>query len=307
MGIIRVKAAPIFALALSVLLFAVSLRPASTLSSAFPFDNDTLTYEIRGQDYVAYYNGSRVGYPIEIDLSHKIVNHTGNWFFANVSLVLREPAIMLPLNVTGARNWTAVVHYYADSGEIRRLYLPNRVNWSDLSDTFVSDLLFIPQQTIPGATVYWTYPHGHSDEWTEIGYPVGLGPPHLVGPISLDTVGMTLSSHYKYNGTITPSTDVLSSEFFGEGYWEWSLGFLTHLYFDYTRMINPSRPQNHNATRVDITGTISLVNCSLADTPIPYVPTWPTTPAIPGFSMAAVLVGLLAAIVPLAIIRKRRQ
>lgn len=307
MGIIRVKAGPIFALALSALLLAVALRPAYALSPAFPADDDTLTYEIRGQDYVTYYNGSRFSYPIEIDLSHKIVNHTGNWYFANVSITLREPAIMLPLNVTGARNWTAVVHYYANSGEIRRQYVPNRMNWSDLSDTFMSDLLFIPQQTIPGAIVYWTYPHGHSDEWTEIGYPVALGPSHFVGLIGLSTVGMTLSSHYSYNGSITASTDVLSSEFFGEGYWEWSLGFLTRLYFDYTKNINPSRSQNHNATRVDITGTVSLVNYSLAETPIPYVPTWPTTPAIPGFSMAAVLVGLLVALVPLAIIRRRRQ
>jgi hypothetical protein len=302
-----VKAVPIFALALSVLLFAVALRPISALSPAFPADNDTLTYEIRGQDYVTYYNGSRFSYPIEIDLSHKIVNHTGNWYFANVSITLRQPAIMLPLNVTGARNWTAVVHYYANSGEIRRLYVPNLMNWSDLSDTFVSDLLFIPQQTIPGAIVYWTHPHGHSGEWTEIGYPAELGPSHFVGPISLSTVGMTLSSHYSYNGSIDASTDVLSSEFFGEGYWEWSLGFLTKLYFDYTRIINPSRSQNHNGTRVDITGTISLVNYTLADTPIPYVPTWTTTPAIPGFPVEAVLAGLLITLTASVVIRKRHR
>lgn len=307
MGITRVKVIAIFALVLSALLFAVALPPTSAAHPAFPADNDTLTYEIRGQDYVTYYNGSRFSFPIEIDLSHKIVNHTGNWYFANISLTLRKPAIMLPFNVTGARNWTAAVHYYANNGEIRRLYIPNRINWSELSETFMSDLLFIPQQTIPGQTVYWLSPLGGSHEWAEVGLPVELGPSHTVGSMTLSTVGMLLNSRYQFNGTVTAGTDVLSSEFSGEGYWEWSLGFLTRLLFDYTEIINPNCARNHNATRVDIMGTCTLVSHTLADTPIPYVPTTTTTPPIPGFPIEAVLIGLLIALLPLVFIRKRRQ
>lgn len=301
------KAISILALVLSALLFAVALRPTCAGHPAFPADNDTLTYEIRGQEYVTYYNGSRLGYPIEIDLSHEIVNHTGNWYFANVSLTLNEPGIMLPLNVTGARNWTALVHYYVNSGETRRLYIPNRINWSELPETFMSDLLFIRQQTIPGQTVYWILPHGDSNEWMEVGFPVELGPIHIVDSMTLSTVGMLLSSRYQYNGTVTASTDVLSSEFTGEAYWEWSLGFLTRLLFDYTETINPNFALNHNATQVDTIGTCTLVSYTLADTPIPYVPTTSTTPPIPGFSIVAILVGFLVALVPLVVIRKRRQ
>jgi len=306
-GATRVKVRSTSVLVLSALLFAAALRPASAAHPAFPADNDTLAYEIRGQDYVTYNNGSRFSYPIEIDLSHKIVNHTGDRYFANISLTFRKPPILLQLNLTGVLNWTVLVHYYADSGEIRRLYTANRLNWSELSGAFMSDLLFIPQQTVPGETVYWIWPQAESEEWTEFGVPVDLGPIYTVGSMGLSTVRMLLNARYQYNGTVTTSTDVLSSQFFADGYWEWSLGFLTKLSFDYTKTINPNCLPNHNATQLWFVGTCSLVSYALADTPIPYVPTTSTTPPIPGFSPASILLGLLVALVSLSIFRKRRH
>jgi hypothetical protein len=304
-----VKAVPLFALALSVLLIGLAIQPAAALNPAFPADHDTLTYDIHGTIDIYYLNGTHASYPLQMTLTHTIVNHTGYYYFANLSISITQPADYLGLNASHPSNdiWFPLVHYYKDNGETRLLYTSvNPANWSQFSDNFIYDFFFIPKQATPGETVYWCL-SGDSDSWTEIGFPIGLGANHVVGPVSLSTVGMAFSMNYVYNGTVTASTDTLSRAMSVEVYWEWSLGFLTKLHFDSTEDVNPDYSGNHGATQVDITATMSLTSFSLADVPIPYIPTTTTLPPIPGFPMAAVLVGLLVALVPLAIIRKRRQ
>jgi hypothetical protein len=307
-GIFRVKTVPILAVVLSALVFACAVHPMAAANPAFPADNDTLNYELRGTATVGYYNGSHASYPIEIDMSHKIVNHTGNWYFANMTMTFREPSMMLPPNTTEVKTWMPLVHYYANNGETHRLYTDvDRDNWTDIYDTFMTDLFFIPKQTTPGKILYWTLPGAHSDGWSELGFPVGLGPTYPVGALTLNTMGILMKYHYQYNDTITPSVSTLTLDVAAELDWEWSLGFLTKMDLDVDKTLNPGYSGYHNATTLQVSATFSLVDFNLADLPIPYIPTTTGIPTIPGFPIAAVLVGLLVALVPVIIIRKRRQ
>jgi hypothetical protein len=113
--------------------------------------------------------------------------------------------------------------------------------------------------------------------------------------------------HYQYNDTITSSVSTLTRDVAAELNWEWSLGFLTKMDLDIDKTLNPGFTGYNNATTLQVSATFSLVGFSLTDFPIPYVPTTIGIPPIPGFPIAAVLVGLLVALVPLIVIRKRRQ
>jgi hypothetical protein len=304
-----VKAASLFALALSALLVGLVIGRVGAVNPAFPADHDTLTYDVHGNGDVYYHNGTHASYPIQATMTHTIVNHTGNWYFANMSVSVTQPADLLHLDALHPSYdvWSPMVHYYQNNGDIRRLYLSvNPDDWTDFySDSFVYDFLFIPQGTTPGETVYWCM-SGDSDSWEEIGFPIGLGTPYVIGSTSLSTVGMAFEMNYVYNGTVTTGPTTLGTQVSVEAYWEWSLGFLTKMNFDMSQQLN-YKSSVHNATQVDITTTIGLTGYSLADVPIPYITTTTTIPPIPGFPAVAVLIGLLIALVPVVLLRKRRQ
>jgi hypothetical protein len=87
--------------------------------------------------------------------------------------------------------------------------------------------------------------------------------------------------------------------------WEWSLGFLAHASFDVYVNLNPNYAGNGNLTNFNIEGSITLTD---AMTTAPVQPgAWDAAPAIPGFPIEAVLMGLFAALVPVVLVRKRRK
>ncbi|MFX1562331.1 MAG: hypothetical protein ACFFDP_03375 [Promethearchaeota archaeon] len=299
------KKTAIFALVLSAFLLVFSITPASALNPAFPANGDRLDYEIRGQVDGVNTTGPNYSYPIEFDMSHLIVNHTGITYFANVTILMKEPADLFHLAPEGNETFFCLAHNYSSSGQVRYMYQINPLDWDEWAPYYSLDYFFIPQQTQIGDTVFF----GTYDEYAEsiymYGIPMGVGPNMVVGTTTLSTVGGFFEYQYHYLGTVDNSISTIDMEIKASFYWEWSLGFISHVRFELYENLNPNYEYNYNITQVNAWGTLNLTSYSLTDTPIPATFTLPT--GIPGFPIAAIGAGLLVALVPTIILRKRRH
>lgn len=301
------KKLPFLTIALCALIFIFGLSPAAALDPAFPADNDELVYEIRGAYDAVNTTGPDINYPIEFDLYHLFVNHSGNYYYVNMSIFMKEPATLLGLDPAGNWTWMSLCHYYVNDGATRYLYSNNPYNWSELATSFLLDIFLIPKGTEPGDTVVMGT--GGSTSWTGFELPVGPGTPLVVDSTTLYTVGMNFTYETHWTGPITGSVSMIDMVLSAYIEWEWSLGFLTRISFDLYENLNPNYNGNYNITSVIVNGDFTLVDYTLTDTPSgPYTPTIPTLPTgIPGFPIEALAIGMLLALVPIILIRKRRR
>jgi hypothetical protein len=219
---------------------------------------------------------------------------------------MKEPADLLHLGPAGNETFFSLAHNYSSNGQVRYMYTINPYDWDEWSTDPYLDYFFIPQQTQVGDTVFFGY-YDTSDEDTYwYGIPMGIGPNIVVGATTLSTVGGSFEYQYHYYGTVDNSVSTIDMEISAEFYWEWSLGFLAYCRFELYENLNPNYEYNYNITQANAWGTLNVTSYSLTDTPIPATFTLPTT-GIPGFPIAAIGAGLLVALVPTIILRKRRH
>jgi hypothetical protein len=301
-----VKKIPFFAIALCTILLVITLRPAAALDPAFPADGDILEYEVRGQVDGVNTTGPNYSYPIEMDISHEIINHSGNTYYANITILMKEPADLLHLAPEGNETFTSLAHNYTSGGATRYMHYINPFDWSEMDPSYSLDYMFIPQQTQVGDTVFFGAYDYMSEQIYMYGIPMGYGPSMLVDTTTISTIGGQFDYQYHYLGTVTGGTSTIDVEVSAKFYWEWSLGFISCVRFDLYENLNPNYQYNYNITSVNAWGTINITGYTLTDTPIPMtITTLPT--GIPGFPIAAIGAGLLVALVPTIILRKRRQ
>ncbi|MFX1562856.1 MAG: hypothetical protein ACFFDP_06075 [Promethearchaeota archaeon] len=298
-----------FALVLSALLLVFSSRPAAALDPAFPADGDTLVYELRGSVDGVNTTGPNYHYPIEFDLSHEIVNHSGITYYANISVLMKEPADLLHLDPAGNETFFSLAHNYSSSGQTRYMHITYPLDWSMMDPSYYLDFFYIPQGTEAGDTVYMGYYDDYYEYLYMYGVPMGPGPSYTVDSTTLGTVGGSFEYKMFYEGPVDSSVSMISMEIGVSFYWEWSLGFLTFFTFNLHENLNPNYEYNYNITSVDAWGTFNLTDYTLTDTPSTPIITTPTTPTtgIPGFPIAAIGAGLLVALVPTIILRKRKR
>ena len=303
------KLLPILAISLCALLLLSLGRPIAA-NPSFPADGDTFEYDVAiSMTGVNASTGPNYSETYSLDYDVEIINHTGDFFWANHTTTYPNDPIYYPYNGTTQGMGTA--HYYPSTG-IPLMYSPmDSSNWSaGVYPGWVSDFMFIESGTQPGDTItmgYGSHATGalpYSGYYTLFDMPVGPGTPLVVSGVTLSTVmvGLTYEDHYNSSNPTYTYWD-MTAEF--NVSWEWSLGYLAEVQFDIYLNLNPNYPPNLNLTNFNIEGSMTLVS---ADTDDPISPgPWEAAPAIPGFPIEAVLMGLFAALVPVVLIRKRRK
>jgi hypothetical protein len=314
------KLLPILAISLCALLMLSLGR--SPVRAAFPSDGDTFDYDFSLSMTGTNNTGSNhYDETIAFDMGVEFINHTDDYYWANHTMTFPDDPMFYPYN--GTTIGSGACHYHPDN-EAPLMFSVNYMNWSQLSYGWTSDPMFIEPGTQPGdeltfgsgygydttdVGMYDEYPYAdpYSDYYTQFTLPVGPGTPITVngGTATLSTVvvGFSYEAHYNTSNPTYPYWDMTAV--FNVS-WEWSLGFLADVSFDIYMNLNPNYPSNYNLTDFNIEGGITITDVSTTD-PIAVGPWDAVAPPIPGFPIAAVLMGLFAALVPAVLIRKRRK
>ncbi len=265
------KLVPILTLTLCAFLLVTLATPIP--ARAFPHDNDRLDYEFKMDYLMKFAHGPPdYDYDIEVDISHVIQNSSGDLYWANVTATWVGPTdIFGPY--TGLSNWTALLHHY-QTGEIPQLIMVNPEDWSEYAPFWTSDLFFIEPGLVPGDSVRLGYsdssgPPYENNSYMAVGIPVTQGPDFAVGPTLLNTVEIGLDYLYYANNTIYTGNDYWDMTVDFEIIWEWSLGFLCQINFDYYINLRPYDPWA--PTEIFASGNLTLVDYSLTDTPAAYI------------------------------------
>lgn len=307
------KLLPILAISLCALLMLSLGRPV-TANPSFPADGDTLEYDISiSITGVNASTGPNLSETFSLDAVIEFINHSGDYYWANQTVTFPDDEIFYPMN--GSTIASGGCHYHPDN-EAPLMFPVNPTNWTQLAPMWSSDILLIEGGTQPGDTLTFGYgetgymyndppyadPYG--GYYTQFTLPVGPGSPLVVSGVTLSTVmiGMDYEQHYNSSNPTYPMWDIVA-EF--NVSWEWSLGFLAQMQFDIYLNLNPNYPGNMNLTSLNIEGGITLVSAITVD-PVSPGP-WEAVPAIPGFPIVAVIMGLFAALVPVVLVRKRRK
>jgi hypothetical protein len=299
----------------------------TTVSAAFPADGDTFEYDFAVNITGVNTTGPNYSESYTFDMGVDFINSTGDYYWANHTITYPDEDVWYPYN--GTTTGMGVCHYHPDN-EAPLMFNVFQSNWSLLADYWSSDYMFIEGGTQPGDELVFGYGDTYDSSmwydgfswWDEDPYadpyatwyqqytlPVGPGTPLAVngGAVTLSTVmvGMDYEQHYNSSNPTYSMWDMTAA--FNVS-WEWSLGFLAQVQFDIYMNLNPNKPFmpfGINLTRMDIEGGITLVNAELTD-PVQPGP-WEMPPAIPGFPIEAVLMGLFAALIPVTLLRKRRK
>ncbi len=315
------KLLPILAISLCALLVLSFGRP-TTVRAAFPADGDTYDYTL-SINLTGTNNTGSNHYSESYSLTAGVdfINHTDDYYWANHTMTFPDDDIWYPLN--GTTIGSGVCHYHPDN-EAPLMFPMNYANWSQISYSWTSDPMFIEAGTQPGDELafgygysydttyvgpYDEYPYAdpYGDYYYQFTMPVGAGAPLSVngGTATLSTVmvGFEYEMHYNSSNPSYPMWDMTAV--FNVS-WEWSLGFLAQMQFDIYTNLNPDYPSNYNLTDFNIEGGLTLTDVSTED-PVAVGPWDVVAPPIPGFPLAAVIMGLFAALVPAVLIRKRRK
>jgi hypothetical protein len=296
----------------------VSIGRPGTVSAAFPADGDTYEYEISVSMLGVNTTGPNFSETYSLDMGVEFINSSGDYYWANHTITYPNDPMYYPYN--GTTQGDGMCHYHPDN-EAPLMFDPLSSNWSRLYYMWQSDYMFIEGGTQPGDELTFGYGQAGTSSYDDPPYedpygtyyyqftlPVGPGDPLAVndGAVTLSTVaiGMDYEQHYNQSNPTYGMWD-MTAEF--NVSWEWSLGFLAQVQFDIYMNLNPNIPSPFgvNCTTMDIEGSITLVNAELED-PVQPGP-WEMPPAIPGFPIEAVLMGLFAALIPVTLLRKRRK
>ena len=305
------KLVPILALTLCAFLL-LSLATAPPAAAYSHEVGDRLDYEIRADLLIKYAAGPPDDdFDIEIDLSHVLQNASGDMHYANLTFTWLGPQDYFG-PYTGESNWTAVAHNFM-TGYIPQMWSINPDDWSEMLPYWYSDIFYVAPGLEPGDSVQFGYsdmvgPPGTT--WYEnntyflVGIPVMAGPIFSVGASQLNTIKIGMDYLYYSNSTMFPSDyqwDVTSSF---EMIWEWSMGFLCQINFDY--YVN-SRPYNEwDMTEMWISGNMTLVDYDLTNAPVPYYGGVPPPSPLP-IIIAAVAVVIIIVIIIIFLIWRSRK
>jgi hypothetical protein len=297
------KLVPILALTLCALLL-LSLATPAAAQGTFPADDDQLDYEIRVDTLLKLAQGPPdYDYDIEIDMSHLIQNSSNDFYYANMTWTWVGPSDLFG-PYTGESNWTALMHHY-QTDEVPHIHIyADMYDWTSYSPFWFTDLFYITPGLEPGDAVHFGYsdmtgPPGTT--WYEnntywfFGVPVMAGPAFVVGGNQLSTVKIGMHYEYHENVTLNPSPyyGYWDMEFDFEMIWEWSLGFLCQINFDY--YVNTYPYSMSAPTEIFVTGNMTLVDYSLAAAPVAYG-------IAPGAELLPIIIAVVAIIIIICII-----
>jgi hypothetical protein len=288
------KLLPILALTFCALLL-FSSRPASAIDPLFPSDNDVLEYKLL-VDATAVYGMGPFSYGIEMDMTHTIQNSSGDLYWANTTMTPVAPVELFGPYI-GETEWDTMLHHY---GEIPHVHLVSDSDWSDFDYGWMTNLFFIPSPTEPGDNIYigQTFSYNDNSSYYYASFPVLPGPSITVGANQLDTVKIGLSSVYHVNWTHLynyPYYTVLDLNTDIEILWEWSLGFLTQINFEF--YYNEYAHYGWQMSELFVKGNLTLVDYSLAATPLAY-----TGGAAAAAAASAAAMGMMIAVAAVIII-----
>ena len=249
----------------------ISLATPVTADPLFPSDNDRLDYEIRTDMLLIDADGPpHEEYDMAIDMTHTIQNSSGDLYWANITTTYISPVEIFG-SLIGNTTWGAYLHHYV-TGEVPHMHLVTSMNWSDYSPYWFTDLFFISPGLVPGDSVLFGYSDNsfpyENNTYTYFGIPVMAGPTFTVGLNQLSTVKLAFSYEYHINRTQYPSDYVWDEIIDFEIIWEWSLGFLCQVNFDYYVNYNPD--YHGGMTEAFQSGNVTLVDYLLAASPVAY-------------------------------------
>ncbi len=292
------KLVPILALTLCAFLL-ISLATPAASQGTFPADNDQLDYEFKADALFKYAVGPPDDdYDIQVDFSHVIQNHTDDMYYANATATWVGPSdIFGPY--TGLSNWTALMHHY-DEDTILHIHPMNPMDWTEYAPFWFSDIVYITPGLIPGDTLQFGYsqssPPYENNTYMAFGIPVMAGPTFTVGLNQLSTVKIGFDYLYYENQSIfyPPYSGYWDMTVEFEIIWEWSLGFLCQINFDYYVNLYPYSMWDY--TEIFMSGNLTLVDYSLAATPTAY------TGAINPAANLPIIIAVVAVVIVICII-----
>jgi hypothetical protein len=294
------KLVPILALTLCALLLLTLARPV-TAQGTFPADDDQLDYEIRVDSLTKIAAGPPdYDYDIEIDVSHIIQNSSNDFYWANITSTYIGPSDIFGSS-TGESDWVAIMHHY-QSGEVPHFHLVEWDDWSNYSPFWFTDIFYITPGLEPGdsmsigySDIY--YPPGETvfenNTYWFFNLPVMAGPAFVVGGNQLSTVKIGFHTEFHANSTLSPSADIWDMTMDFEMIWEWSLGFLCQINFDF--YANPRPYDPWYPTEIFVKGNMTLVDYSLAATPAAYG-------VAPGAELLPIILAVVAVIIIIIVI-----
>ncbi len=289
------KLVPILALTLCVLLVISTTTPAA---AQFPADDDELDYEIRIDSLTKVAAGPPdYDFDIAMDVSHIIQNSSGDLFWANITTTYVGPYELFG-SMTGESDWVAILHHY-QTDEVPHIHLVDMYHWDNYSPYWFSDIFYIEPGLVPGDCMHIGYsdtsmPY-ENNTYMFFGVPVMPGPAFTVAGNQLSTVKIGIGYEYHENMTLNPSPyyDMWDMEFDFEMIWEWSLGFLVQINFDF--YINLYPYDVFAPTEIFVKGNMTLVDYSLAATPVAYG-------VAPGAELLPIIIAVVAIIIIVCII-----
>jgi hypothetical protein len=278
------KLVPILSLTLCALLIFSLARPVTAYT---PQDGDTLEYETRVDLTIKLAAGPPdYDYDIEMDHVFEILNHTGDLYWTNITTTLVGPSEIFG-SMTGNDTWAGILHHFP-TNMIPHMHPMDPFDWDDFAPYWMTSILYIEPGLEPGDSLSM----GQSDmldntSYYYMGVPVMAGPAFAVAGQSLSTVKIGMHYEYHENVTLNPSPYYpywdMVVDF--EMIWEWSLGFLCQVNFDF--YMNTYPYDLWDPTEIFVEGNFTLVDYSLATAPQPYL----------GGAAAAAAAGMLPIIV----------